>query len=694
MKISMAFKPKAQLLLQLGEQLIKSESVAILELIKNAYDADAKKVSVCMMDIDDTLNGYIEIIDDGIGMNLWTVQNIWMEPGNTHKKDIVSASERSSLNRLPIGEKGIGRFGVHKLGKKIEMITRSANEQEVYVSIDWNSFDNAQYLEDVQVVIEERAPTYFVGEKTGTKLYISDLSTSWTRGMLRSVYRSITSLSSPFSSIDAFRVKFKTNKKEWLDGLLSFEDIKRYALYVGTIEIEGSCITSFTYRFSPFDAMIGLKPRVFEISAPVPMIKKSSEKHGDIIDIGKFRIGKVKIDLLVFDRDSAFRARFVEDKRTYGTYLDENGGIRVFRDGVRIYDYGEQGNDWLGLDSSRINTPGKFLSNNLVLGAVQLDREFSSDLQEKANREGFIENAAYMEFRDAVSYAINFFTAQRNIDKESLRVYLNGGKKEPIKEDVSLIRQKIALYIKDETERKEIDNYLKRIEEDFNYIQEMYLKTASAGMSYGVVIHEIEKVIAELNIAVKADNTSAQIKNLAKHLSRLVDSYAELLRNRTKSRNRLRDMINQAVFSLQYRLDAHRIKVESEIDIIEDDYVHCASNLIVGSIINIIDNSIWWTTYSEVPERFIFIKVTKEIDGHLAIVIADNGCGFTIAPEDAIKPFVSTKPSGMGLGLNIVNEIMISQGGMFAFPDCGDVDLPEKYRNGAVVALVFKEGSK
>lgn len=694
MKISMPFKPKAQILLQLGEQLIKSESVAIVELIKNAYDADAKRVSVSMMDIDDPQNGYIEIIDDGVGMDLWTVQNIWMEPGNTHKKNIVSASERSSLNRLPIGEKGIGRFGVHKLGKRIEMVTRSSNDQEVYVSIDWNTFANAKYLEDVQVVIEERTPEIFIGDKTGTKLYISDLSASWTRGMLRSVYRSVTSLSSPFNSIDAFRVKFRTNRKEWLEGLLSFDDIKRYALYTGTMEIEGNYITKFTYQFTPFDAMTGLKPRTFEICTPVPMIQKPNEKRGEVrkIDISKFCIGRVKINLLVFDRDSAFRARFIEDKRTYGTYLDENGGIRVFRDGVRIYDYGEQGNDWLGLDSSRINTPGKYLSNNLVLGAVQLEREFSGDLQEKANREGFIENAAYMEFRDAVSYAINYFTAQRNIDKESLRVYLNGGKKEPVKEDVSVIRQKIAVYIKDEKERKEIDHYLKRIEDDFGYIRKMYLKTASAGMSYGVVIHEIEKVIAELNKAVKTENTSAQIKGLAKHLSRLVDSYAELLRNRTKSQNRLRDIINQAVFSLKYRLDAHKINMECLTDLVGDDYVECASNLIVGSIINIIDNSIWWTTYAEVPQRYIIIKVTKEIDGHLAIVLADNGCGFTIAPEDAIKPFVSTKPSGMGLGLNVVNEIMLSQGGMLTFPDYGDVELPNRYKNGAIVALVFKEG--
>jgi len=692
MKVNMPFKPKAQLLLQLGEQLIKSESIAILELIKNSYDADASKVVISMNDIDNPSAGTIEIIDNGIGMDFYTVKNIWMEPGNTHKKDIVTNSFRSDLGRLPIGEKGIGRFGVHKLGKKIEMVTRSKNCKEIHVSIDWNAFDNAQYLEDVEVVIEEREPQYFVNEKTGTRLYITDLSTAWTRGTLRKVYRAVTSLSSPFQSINEFRVKFKTNKKDWLQGLLDFEDIKQYALYTGHIEIEGATVTNLSYKFSPFDSMAGLKARTYTLSAPTRLIKEEKSGRQKItkeIDLNDHEIGKVSIDLLVFDRDSAITSRFIADKLTYGNYLDDNGGIRVFRDGVRIYDYGEPGNDWLELDSKRINTPGKFLSNNLVLGAVQIERETSTDLKEKANREGFIENEAFIDFRDAVACAINLFTTQRNIDKETLRVYLSGGKKEPVVDDVSAIRKRIATCIPDEKVRKEVDCYLKRIEDDFEYIRKMYLKTATAGMSYGVVIHEIEKVISELDYAVKREKTSAEIVTLTKHLSKLVDSYAELLRNRSKTDNSIKSMVNQAVFSLQYRLDAH--KVELTVDGESDYVVNCASNLIVGSIINIIDNSIWWTTYSKVSQRKIYIKVTNELSNRPAIIIADNGCGFTISPEDAIKPFVSNKPSGMGLGLNIVNEIMISQGGLFEFPCKGDVVMPEEYDNGAVVALVFKE---
>lgn len=687
----MPFKPRAQILLQLGEQLIKSESVAILELIKNAYDADATEVTVVMQDIDYPEKGVISITDNGSGMTLDTVCNVWMEPGNTHKKEIVNERERSELGRLPIGEKGIGRFGVHKLGKRIEMITRAKDSGEIVVSINWRAFETAEYLNDVTVLIEEREPVVFKEKMTGTKLVVSDLSVQWTRGMLRKVYRAITSLSSPFDSIDGFRVKVKTNRSAWLDGLMSFNDIKEYALYTAKIEIDGDSITQFNYCFSPFATMVGISSRKFSFESPQKMIQEvrnGKKKELDTIDLNKYKIGKIIIDLMVFDRDSALRARFIRDQKTYGDYLDENGGIRVFRDGVRVYDYGEPGNDWLELDSARINTPGRYISNSLVLGAVRIEREESIDLQEKANREGFIENDAFFCFRNAVKYAINnVFTTQRNIDKDKLRVYLAGGKREPVVADVSEIRKKVSEIVKDEKAKKEIDGYLKRIESDYQYIQNMYLKTASAGMSYGIVIHEIDKIISELNHAVIIESASEKITNLAKHLARLVDSYAELLRNRNKAKNHLKEMINQAIFSLQYRLEAHGVITEVIID--EDAVVTCASNLIVGSIINIIDNSIWWTTYTGVPQKRIVIKATEKYEDRYAIIIADNGCGFALSPEDAIKPFISTKPGGMGLGLNIVNEIMLSQGGILAFPEYGDVELPEIYKNGAIVALVF-----
>lgn len=126
------FKPRARLLLQLGDQLIKNESIALLELAKNAYDADASVVSIIMRQPDSLEDCYIEIEDDGFGMNADIVENVWLEPGSSFKQEQYEERKITpKFHRLPIGEKGIGRFGAHKLGNVIEMTTKRADRKSV-----------------------------------------------------------------------------------------------------------------------------------------------------------------------------------------------------------------------------------------------------------------------------------------------------------------------------------------------------------------------------------------------------------------------------------------------------------------------------------------------------------------------------------------------------------------------------------
>ncbi len=693
--LQMPFKPRAQILLQLGEQLIKNENIAMLELVKNSYDADAKKVIVNMQHIDDAEHGYIEIYDDGCGMNINIIRDVWMEPGNSHKKAIVEQQKRSSLGRLPIGEKGIGRFGVHKLGMVIELVSRTKNNKEVSLSVDWRKFENADYLSDVNIDICERNPEVFTGQKTGTYIKIKQLSTNWSRGMLRNLHRALTALNSPFESDSSFKVILKTDKPEWLTGLIRFQDIKKYALFECDIEMQNKYITNFKYRFMPYSMMQGIKSREVCFSEFIEMrksVRNERKKFFEDIDLSEYRIGKIRFKIYAFDRDSSILNSYIPDKAAFKNYLDENGGISVFRDGMRVLDYGEPNNDWLGLDIKRVNAPAKNLSNNIILGAVYIERESSGDLKEKANREGFIEDNAYKCFKDAVEFALGQFTTQRNIDKSILRTFLSGGIKEPIKEEISEIRKILANTQIEKSIKEKLDNSLKKVENELEFLKQRYVKTANAGMSYGIVIHEIEKIINELKLAVKETGTSKKIRMLSGHLSRLVDSYAELLRNKSKNYNNLVDIIKQALFSVEYRLSAHAIEVVDGYSNFSNDMrVNCASNMVIGAIINIIDNSIYWTTYAKKTKRKILIKLTEEIDGFVSIVIADNGLGFKISGEDAIKPFVSTKSDGLGLGLNIVNEIMLSQNGTIAFPESGDISLPSEFQNGAIVALAFKK---
>jgi len=240
MKENYIFKPRARLLLQLGDQLIRNESIALLELVKNSYDADATTVDIEMKNIDKPEEGIIIVEDNGTGMDMEILKNVWLEPGSDYKEKLYSEGKiESRFNRVPLGEKGIGRFAVHKLGNEIELVTRKKNSSEIYIKINWKCFEKAKYLGDVPVsIIERNKPEVFNDNKIGTKIIIKKLKTRWNRQMVREVFRSLNSLCSPFDAPGYFRVNFDIDKTEWLKGVLSWKDVKDYALFKVECEIE------------------------------------------------------------------------------------------------------------------------------------------------------------------------------------------------------------------------------------------------------------------------------------------------------------------------------------------------------------------------------------------------------------------------------------------------------------------------
>jgi HSP90 family molecular chaperone len=153
----------------LGDQLIRDAGIAVFELVKNAYDADASKCTVTMHNISDPDKAHIIIEDDGVGMSLETVFGVWLEPGTEYRSQQKEEGRRTKKGRLPRGEKGIGRFAVHKLGKQIKMVTRARNAKEVVVDLDWEDlFSTPKYLSEVSIPVRERDPVHFVKNTTGT----------------------------------------------------------------------------------------------------------------------------------------------------------------------------------------------------------------------------------------------------------------------------------------------------------------------------------------------------------------------------------------------------------------------------------------------------------------------------------------------------------------------------------------------
>jgi signal transduction histidine kinase len=686
------FKPRARLLLLLGDQLIRDPGVAVFELVKNAFDADSPNATVKMSRVDDPARGEILVEDSGVGMDAETVSTVWLEPGTDNRIKQKEKGEASpKYGRIPIGEKGVGRFAAHKLGNKIRLITRSARSPEVVVEIDWeNDFKQKRYLEEVEINVVERTPEHFTGRKTGTRLEITQLREAWSRGMVRDLARAVNAISSPFRGVVGdFKTKLVLeDHNDWLDGLLHVGDVLKFSIYQAKCLLKGSKLT-YEYKFTPFPGMDRVEARKVVQSLTLGGRKQS-------INLDDHNVGPVEIRLYVFDQDAkVLKLGEVNDKKGLKEFLNESGGVRVYRGGIRVYDYGERGNDWLGLGGRRVNVPTKRLSNNLLVGAVSLDIRKSVDLKrnrgliEKTNREGFVENRDFEAFRDAVAYALQSIEVERNMDKRRIRnAYTDSKLREPVLEDLTELRE----IVEKKKLTGEVGPYLDRIESDFLAVRDRLLTSATAGLSLSVVIHEVEKGVAELVRAVEGDKATNRVKALAKHLAELIEGYGALVRRSGVGAERASSLISQALFNLELRLKVHKIELVRRSGL-RDFQLKCSRRLIISSIMNLIDNSIWWldNKWGEAAgKKKILVEQVEDLEGHRGIVVADNGPGFIDPPEFLVEPFLSRKPDGMGLGLHIASEVMKAQGGSLVFPGARDAGLPKEF-DGAVVALSFKE---
>lgn len=700
-----SFSITPRIIAHFGEDLIKNDSIAILELVKNSYDAGATKCVVNFQTTDGKLTS-ISIWDNGCGMNRQIVETAWLVIGTDNKK-----GTEKRFGRYPLGEKGIGRLGVHKLGKEINMYSKADTSPEVHVHIDWDKLALAKSLDDFKVDISEYNDSqYYKNGQTGTYIIVNRLKSTWDKRQIREVYRNIMSLNSPFANTsDTFNVEIKSNSNIF-EGLPRFEDIiSNGGMYFGKCRMTQNFIESFKYEFRPWTSLDKIdNGRVVTESELIEedlLLKGFHEVEGKKrlqqydINLDKYKIGDIEFDLIIFETDAVIFNYLNTEKTSLKTYLSENGGVRVYRDNVRVYDYGESDNDWLGIDLKRVHRVGGNVSNNIILGSVRLKREQSTGLKEKTNREGFIEDESYHAFVDAINYVLSLFVRLRNEDKEKLTsLYKTHKAVEPVLSDlhdvIELVKQKVPT----EADKQEILKYLMRINDQYSEVKDVLIKSANAGLNLSVVIHEMEKQVAALIGSVKTNDTERVI-DITKRLEKIIRGYSSMIRKTSYGQRDLSSIVKMAVENYEFRFSDHEIDVYSNY---KDNKLSAwlAEAESVSVVTNLLDNSIYWLSYARQKERRISIFITDQIQGYNSIIVSDNGPGFNISPDVAIKPFITGKPNniGMGLGLHIVNEMMHEMKGKLLFLDEHEIDLPgyakDNKINKAIIALCFPKTKK
>ncbi|MCK1497901.1 ATP-binding protein [Bradyrhizobium sp. 188] len=687
---SASIRPKARILQLLGDELIGSPRIAVFELVKNAYDADATKVVVTLENLG-TDEASVTVRDNGSGMTGDIIQNIWLTPANDHRRKQRESGKRSPLGRLPLGEKGLGRFAVHKLGNKIRMVTRQAGKPEVVVKLDWSELLSHDFLDEISVPIEERTPKIFKSKTHGTKIDVTDLRGEWSRGAIRDLHRSLTSIADPTSGPSDFQVQLKIpgNEKVVAD-LLDAGSVLEQAMWKFDFTFDGSEI-AWTYEFKPYP---GIKVEPSTQSGKEPLLRDRDKK--DVV-AGKDMIagiGPVSGGFNVFDRDRA-TWNFIAQKKVMTEYLNNNGGVRVYRDGIRVYNYGEPNDDWLGLDIRRVNSPVDRLSRNQILGRINLTLAGSHLLREKTNREGFVENSALERLKEIVMSAMTIFDRLRRPHREAIRAALTG-----VKSPLAISIDTPVARLKAELTNNKLDRLQPLVDEigrEYDQLREIMLSSGNAGLQLSLIFHELERGVRGLYDAIRQREKIEDIEERSRYLKDLLEGFATVLKKEPARKQSLAKIAREAMFLNNLRFKKHRVAIDFPLGRGDqpDVMVRASLGLAIGGVSNAIDNAIFWTRVRWPDEqqtgelqRKIWVGTSDEF-GDPALIVADNGPGFRDSPDDLIRPFWTRRPGGMGLGLYYANLAMELSGGKLLFPQPADLELPE-WVTGAVVAFVFK----
>lgn len=704
---------RSHVLRLLGDQLVGHERLAIFELVKNAYDADARNVEVTV----DLSERTIAVRDDGHGMTVDIVRNKWLDIGTDSKRG--TGRVRSPLfHRLPLGEKGVGRLAVQKLGGKLRMVTRAAHSAEVVVEIAWPALIESSAYFDGQLavrVVERATPQVFKGDSTGTLLEISELARAeWSRKDLRDLKRLVVSLESPFESIDSFQVTLHVPGRERdIDDVPDLGDLLKRALWEFDFSItEGGF--SWNYQFSP-PRLKGLAARNLQSDGSEKLetsdeARKEAKAHATsadevplFVDVPKALngIGPIRGRLYVFYRRDEI-LRLLGDPRQTKLWLKDQAGIRVFRDGVRVYNYGEREDDWLNLNTRRINRPTAKLGTDQVVGAISLSLEASNGLQEKTNREGFNQDDTFDSLRQLILSAVEQFEKLHDPDRRAVDEALRSDDVQPgstakLKDAITELKEVCR---KDKNLGRTLTPLVSTIEREVEQVQSVMLNAGMAGMGLALVYHEIDRSIRTLTNLAEKGVPADRLRSGLADLRKMLDSISVLLRQGKSRRLSIRSLVEQVKELNESRFSFHNVVFSAPVLTGEhtDFFVNAPQHLVLSALNNIIDNAIYWTghRYRKNPDvaapPAICISTSWDETQGGVLTVADNGPGFELSAADAIQPFITRRTGGMGLGLYYCRLVMENIGGQLQLGTAEDArdysPVPAAF-DGAAVAMRF-----
>lgn len=721
MKKNLTIRPYARLLTMLGEQLIKNERIALIELIKNAYDADSEWVKISFLDFEDGYrisdNSRIVIEDSGCGMTSEVIEKHWLNPATPEKKKRKQISRVTKKGRVIQGEKGIGRFAILKLGRDIEIITRY--EGDVYESVlhyDFSKYDDeflteegeqkeifiddlniSLYTRDPQVIKEENI---LLGTKIqervphGTRIEIKNLKGTWSEEKIREVYNDLSRLESIF-------IKPKTNGDKSADNIK--KDLKEaFNIYIYKDEQEQHFDMDYLESLNLLledRAVIKVEEGYFDeingefrfllnkVPTKLPLLDKDLTGlkvfrdrfgvGGEKLKSRKTECGSFNFEFYVFDFSPQAPPKYAldgEDKRIIKSHR-----IYLYRDGIRVYPYGEPDNDWLSIDIDRGTvSAGQFLSNNQVVGYVNISQEHNPFLKDKTNREGLIEEGnatddfitlirvllAYLRQKPYARYRLGLDNAKAQdvFRNEQIKQTF-----EELKEAVQDDKRAKELVLKAEQKYRTERNFLVRRAETTEELAGVGLSVETASHDImaimGKAMNLVDSIMRDTLLGDRIDKNTlnSEISTLRGMLSFIEAQLKDIQLLFRSSKQRRRDIrVIEVVEKVEkiYRNLLSKLGISLTINTIGSPlFAKTTDAVLLQLCLNLMDNAVYWLQQTSIEDKKILIT----LDGDkYRFVFSDNGPGITEGDIPYIfEPFYSGKgEEGRGLGLYIARQLL------------------------------------
>lgn len=649
------------ILARLGEELVPEADQGVIELVKNAYDADA---TCCRVELIETgaAGGVIRVVDDGAGMTETDLKQGFLIVGRS-RKDATSLTRH--FGRVPVGDKGLGRLSALRLGHRVQVITRSSEQPgvELRLELDWDAFDCAEVVEDVPISLHTASSI----RPAGTEIRIERLRAPFSRGTANKLARNLLLLSDPFR---------ETNDRANVRGDPGFSA----ELHAPEFEDLQSKVKTSYFKDADF-RIVG------ELSATGEGQFSLLDWKGELLHTVSaprtYTAPLLRFDLWHFLLEAA---RFSNKSSTLPevrAWLKQIGGVHVYQDGIRVPPYGGPGNDWLDLNLMRVRNPELRPGTHSAIGRVAVSH-VSGVLVQKTDRMGYLENAAFQELRQFCIDTLDWAARVRVSERDAKRRAEHADATKRAEKATASLNAVLAKAVPD-TQRKAVDvaisQVLKATERETKVLREelqLYRSLATVGMTSAVFAHEIGRPLELLDTNLTsllnmipedrrrdAERRVGRIERSKVRLNSFVSIPLKLLAKgkRRPGRIDIDECVKNLMELLTPILEDFRVELRLELGA-GKSAINGSEALIEGIVLNLVTNSIkaFQSRASDVKERKL--HVTTAYDGDVLIMVEDNAGGIKdLDIAEIFLPGVTSSAEGTGFGLTIVQDSVSDLGG-------------------------------